>query len=73
MNAGAKLILLDNFDLADLRAAVRHTGKRAELEASGGITMDKLRDVALTGVGRISIGSLTKDVQTIDLSMRFKI
>jgi nicotinate-nucleotide pyrophosphorylase (carboxylating) len=72
LNAGAKLILLDNFDLANLRAAVQHTGKRAELEASGGITIDTLRDVALTGVGRISIGSLTKDVQTIDLSMRFK-
>jgi nicotinate-nucleotide pyrophosphorylase (carboxylating) len=72
LNAGAKLILLDNFDLADLRAAVQHTGKRAELEASGGITIDTLRDVALTGVGRISIGSLTKDLQTIDLSMRFK-
>ncbi len=69
--AGAKLILLDNFDLDNLRAAVQHTGKRAELEASGGITLDNLRDVALTGVERISIGSLTKDVQTIDLSMRF--
>ena len=69
--AGAKLILLDNFDLDNLRAAVQRTGKRAELEASGGITLDNLREVALTGVGRISIGSLTKDLQTIDLSMRF--
>jgi len=73
LNAGAKLILLDNFNLDDLRSAVRHTGKRAELEASGGITLDNLREVALTGVGRISVGSLTKDVQTIDLSMRFTI
>jgi nicotinate-nucleotide pyrophosphorylase (carboxylating) len=72
LNAGAKLILLDNFGLDELRAAVRHTGNRAELEASGGITLDNLREIALTGVGRISIGSLTKDVQTIDLSMRFK-
>jgi nicotinate-nucleotide pyrophosphorylase (carboxylating) len=71
LNAGAKLILLDNFGLDDLRTAVRHTGDRAELEASGGITLDNLREVALTGVARISIGSLTKDVQTIDLSMRF--
>ena len=71
LDAGAKLILLDNFDLDDLRAAVQHTGKRAELEASGGITLENLREIALTGVGRISIGSLTKDVQTIDLSMRF--
>ena len=73
LNAGAKLILLDNFDMDNLRAAVQHTGKRAELEASGGITMENLREVALTGVARISIGALTKDVQTIDLSMRFKI
>jgi nicotinate-nucleotide pyrophosphorylase (carboxylating) len=69
--AGAKLILLDNFDLDNLRAAVQHTGRRAELEASGGITLDNLREIALTGVARISIGSLTKDVETIDLSMRF--
>jgi len=73
LDAGAMLILLDNFDLENLRAAVRHTGKRAELEASGGITIANLRDIALTGVDRISIGNLTKDVQTIDLSMRFKI
>jgi nicotinate-nucleotide pyrophosphorylase (carboxylating) len=71
LDAGAKLILLDNFDLDDLRAAVRQTGNHAELEASGGITIDGLREIALTGVGRISIGSLTKDLQTVDLSMRF--
>jgi nicotinate-nucleotide pyrophosphorylase (carboxylating) len=69
--AGAKLILLDNFDVDNLRAAVQHTGRRAELEASGGITLENLREIALTGVGRISIGSLTKDLETIDLSMRF--
>ena len=71
LNAGAKLILLDNFDFANLRAAVQHTGERAELEASGGITIENLREVALSGVHRISIGTLTKDLQTIDLSMRF--
>lgn len=71
LNAGAKLILLDNFDLDSLRAAVQHTGERAELEASGGITLNNLREVALTGVDRISIGMLTKDVETLDLSMRF--
>jgi nicotinate-nucleotide pyrophosphorylase (carboxylating) len=71
LNAGAKLILLDNFDLDELHSAVRHTGNRAELEASGGITLDNLREVALTGVGRISIGALTKDVEALDLSMRF--
>jgi nicotinate-nucleotide pyrophosphorylase (carboxylating) len=72
LNAGAKLILLDNFDLDGLRTAVRHTGKRAELEASGGITLDKLREIALTGVDRISIGALTKDVEALDLSLRLK-
>lgn len=71
LSAGAKLILLDNFDLDELRAAVLHAGKRAELEASGGITMENLREVALTGVERISIGSLTKDIQALDLSLRF--
>lgn len=72
LNAGAKLILLDNFDPDNLRAAVRHTAKRAELEASGGITLGTLREIALTGVDRISIGALTKDVEALDLSMRFK-
>jgi nicotinate-nucleotide pyrophosphorylase (carboxylating) len=71
LSAGAKLVLLDNFDLAEMRAAVRHSAGRAELEASGGITLDKLREVALTGVDRISIGALTKDVEALDLSMRF--
>ena len=70
LHAGAKLILLDNFDLHDLRAAVKHTAKRAELEASGGITLDNLREVALTGVDRISIGALTKDIEATDFSMR---
>ncbi len=72
LNAGAKLILLDNFDLDGLRTAVQHAGKRAELEASGGITIENLREVALTGVSRISIGALTKDVEAFDLSMRFE-
>lgn len=71
LSAGAKLILLDNFDLAEMRTAVQHTARRAELEASGGITLDRLREVALTGVDRISIGALTKDVEALDLSMRF--
>jgi nicotinate-nucleotide pyrophosphorylase (carboxylating) len=71
LSAGAKLILLDNFDLGEMREAVRHTAGRAELEASGGITLDNVREVALTGVDRISIGALTKDVEALDLSMRF--
>jgi nicotinate-nucleotide pyrophosphorylase (carboxylating) len=68
--AGAKLILLDNFDLEALCFAVQHTAGRAELEASGGITLSSLREVAATGVDRISIGALTKDVEALDLSMR---
>ncbi len=70
LNAGAKLILLDNFDPDALRAAVVKTAKRAELEASGGITLASLREIAKTGVDRISIGALTKDVEALDLSMR---
>ena len=70
LNAGAKLILLDNFDPDALRAAVLKTAKRAELEASGGITLPGIREVAETGIDRISIGALTKDVEALDLSMR---
>ncbi|MEO8008876.1 MAG: carboxylating nicotinate-nucleotide diphosphorylase [Betaproteobacteria bacterium] len=69
--AGAKLILLDNFDIARLREAVRVTAGRAALEASGGINLQTVRAVAETGVDRISIGSLTKNIRAIDLSMRF--
>jgi nicotinate-nucleotide pyrophosphorylase (carboxylating) len=72
LDAGAKLILLDNFPLADMRLAVTHAAKRAELEASGGITLENVCSVAETGVDRISIGALTKDVQATDLSMRFE-
>jgi len=71
LDAGAKLILLDNFGLDDMRAAVSLNAGRAELEASGGITLQTVRGIAETGVDRISIGSLTKDVQAVDLSMRF--
>lgn len=68
--AGAKLILLDNFSVEQMRHAVAITAGRAELEASGGITLDNVREVAESGVDRISIGSITKDVKAIDLSMR---
>ncbi|MDD4881867.1 MAG: carboxylating nicotinate-nucleotide diphosphorylase [Gallionellaceae bacterium] len=71
LDAGARLILLDNFDTEALREAVLYTDGRAELEASGGITLDNVRSVAETGVDRISIGSLTKNVRALDLSMRF--
>jgi nicotinate-nucleotide pyrophosphorylase (carboxylating) len=70
--AGAKLILLDNFNLETLCAAVKLAGTRAELEASGGITLETVRAIAETGVHRISIGSLTKDIKAVDLSMRFE-
>jgi nicotinate-nucleotide pyrophosphorylase (carboxylating) len=72
IDAGAKLILLDNFSLDSMREAVRINGKRALLEASGGITLDTVRAIAETGVDRISVGSLTKDVQAVDLSLRFE-
>ena len=65
------VIMLDNFSLADMRAAVRHTAGRARLEASGGIQAGNLREIAETGVDYISMGALTKDVKAIDLSMRF--
>ena len=71
LDAGATLILLDNFDTATLKAAVALNTNRAILEASGGIDISNVREVALTGVDRISIGSLTKNLRAIDLSMRF--
>ena len=69
--AGAKLILLDNFGLDTMREAVILTDGRAQLEASGNITLDTVRAVAETGVDRISIGGLTKHIRAVDLSMRF--
>ncbi|HEU0282767.1 MAG TPA: carboxylating nicotinate-nucleotide diphosphorylase [Gallionella sp.] len=71
LEGGAKLILLDNFDLDGMRAAVALTAGRAALEASGGVNLHTVRAIAETGVDRISIGSLTKDIQAVDLSMRF--
>ncbi|HVK56210.1 MAG TPA: carboxylating nicotinate-nucleotide diphosphorylase [Burkholderiales bacterium] len=72
LNHGARLVLLDNFSLAQLREAVHINGGRAQLEASGGVDLKTVRAIAETGVDRISIGTLTKDVDAIDLSMRFK-
>lgn len=76
LDAGASSILLDNFSTALLSKAVqlnKQVRKSAILEASGGITLDNVREIAMTGVDRISIGSLTKNVQAIDLSMRVKL
>jgi nicotinate-nucleotide pyrophosphorylase (carboxylating) len=70
LDAGAKMILLDNMDLPTLRRAVLVNNQRAILEISGGVTLDSVRALAETGVDRISIGALTKDVKAADFSMR---
>jgi 3-oxoacid CoA-transferase A subunit len=70
LTAGAKSILIDNFTTAQMKEAVAFTQGRALLEASGGVNLDQLRAIAATGVDRISIGKLTKDVSAIDYSMR---
>jgi nicotinate-nucleotide pyrophosphorylase (carboxylating) len=74
LQAGASSILLDNFNLDQLRAAVKlnqESAEQAMLEASGGIGLENVREIALTGVDRISIGAITKNLQAVDLSMRF--
>ena len=68
--AGATSVLLDNFTLDDMREAVKVAAGRAMLEVSGGVTLSALRDIAATGVDRVSIGKLTKDVVATDFSMR---
>jgi len=69
--ARADRIMLDNMDNATMQQAVRITNKQAELEASGGVSIEALRDIADTGIDYISIGALTKHVHAIDLSLRF--
>ena len=75
LRAGADRLLLDNFDIEDLQRAVdinhQEGDPPAELEASGGLSLDDIDKVAETGVDYISVGALTKDVKAIDLSMRF--
>jgi nicotinate-nucleotide pyrophosphorylase (carboxylating) len=71
LDAGADIIMLDNFGLADLRKAVALVQHRTTLEASGGINLDNVRAIAETGVDYISVGALTKNTQAVDLSMRF--
>ncbi len=73
LEAGATLILLDNMGCDQLAEAVRLTAGRAVLEASGGVTLASVQAIARTGVQRISIGSLTKDINATDYSMRFQI
>jgi nicotinate-nucleotide pyrophosphorylase (carboxylating) len=70
LSAGAKSILIDNFTLDQMREAVKINASRAFIEASGGITLGQLQAIAATGVDRISIGKLTKDIEAIDYSMR---
>ena len=76
LRAGADRLLLDNFDIADLQRAVELNHKEgkppADLEASGGVTIEEVAKVAETGVDYISVGALTKNVKAIDLSMRFR-
>lgn len=70
LDSGATSILLDNFDLVMMRTAVELNSGRAVLEASGGVDLSTVRDIAETGVDRISIGALTKDIKATDFSMR---
>jgi nicotinate-nucleotide pyrophosphorylase (carboxylating) len=72
IDAGATMILLDNMSVEKIREAVRISAGRAELEASGGITLENARAIAETGVDRMSVGSLTKDLKAADFSMRFE-
>lgn len=71
LTAHADIIMLDNFDIPALTKAVKLNQGRVKLEASGGITLNNVRAIAETGVDRISIGAITKDIRAIDLSMRF--
>jgi len=71
LSAGAKRVLLDNFDLQTLRDAVTLNAGRARLEASGSVNLETVREIALTGVDDISVGALTKDIRAVDLSMLF--
>src|SRR5579871_805526 len=69
LEAGAPRILLDNMTLAELRVAVEHVAGRAELEASGGVTLEALREIAETGLDFISVGALTHSAPALDLSL----
>jgi nicotinate-nucleotide pyrophosphorylase (carboxylating) len=71
IDAGADRVLLDNFDIQSMKQAVELCRGKITSEASGNITLDNINEVAKTGVDFISVGSLTKDIKAIDLSMRF--
>lgn len=72
LDAGATSILLDNFTLADMKKAVKINAGKALLEASGNVDLQTVRAIAKTGVDRISVGAITKNIRAIDLSMRIK-
>lgn len=71
LGAGADIIMLDDFSLEEMRAAVKKTAGRAKLEASGGVDLETVRRIAETGVDYISVGGITKHLRAVDLSMRF--
>jgi nicotinate-nucleotide pyrophosphorylase (carboxylating) len=71
LDAGARRILLDNFSIEDLKQAVRQNQQQAKLEVSGNVTLENIRNYALTGIDYISSGSITKHVRALDLSMQF--
>lgn len=73
LEAGAKSIVIDNFTTDQMEEAVTLTAGRALLEASGGINLDQMRAIAATGVDRISLGKLTKDILAVDFSMRISV
>ncbi|WP_058912378.1 carboxylating nicotinate-nucleotide diphosphorylase [Entomohabitans teleogrylli] len=72
LSAGADIIMLDNFDVDQMREAVRVTDGKARLEVSGNVTKETIREYAQTGVDYISVGALTKHIRALDLSMRFR-
>lgn len=72
LEAGATSVMLDDFSPADMREAVRVNAGRAVLEVSGGVDLEAIRAIAATGVDRISVGKLTKDIRAIDFSMRLQ-
>ena len=71
MTAGADSVLLDNFSTEDLKQAVKINDGQCKLEVSGGVEIDRLKQIAATGVDFISVGALTKHVRAVDFSMRF--
>ena len=71
LDAGVDMVLLDNYSVEDLAAAVKFARGKLQLEASGGITLENVARVAETGVDYISVGAITKEIAPMDLSMRF--